>query len=183
MRLYRVETLSGELGFPVDRATAIEQATRRLPKVDPGDSLRIRAVEYRLDPGEPFTIHTRPMLRVWRGTVLKFPDIGSLGVYVCKPLQHRFGNAGDWGAPPSADTTAEVVAYISEVAEWQRRRGMAFEDGESDGLPVSEVIVRDRIATRAQGWAWRLYTGTLHAAHVHSSCYPLIDPGLPCGQV
>lgn len=182
--LYRVEAPSSErLGFPVPLEEAVEQVRRRAPREPFGEPLRIVKILYRLDPEEPPGIETRAMRKVWRATVLRFPDVGSVGVYVCKlASQHRFAHAGDWTAPPSADSTAEVIAYITEVAEWQRRQGIIFErtDG-AEGLPISEVIVRDRIATRAQAWIWRDYGGVLHASHVHSSCFPLFDPDLPCG--
>ena len=180
--LYRVEKAdSEELGFPVELDEALEQVARRVQRENEG-SLRITKVRYRLDPEEPPSTESRPMKQLWRGTVLKFPDIGSAGVFVCKPLQHGRGggNAGDWTAPVGSNTE-EIINYLRRVFLWQREQGILFEDSDGkQGLPISEVIFRDQIATRARNWNIRPYTGTFHASHVHSSAFPLLGPG-PCG--
>lgn len=183
MRLYRVETLAGPLGFPVELEPALVTAGKRLPKLTSGDTLRVVPIDYELDPATPPTLHTPAERECWRGTVVRFPDIGTLGVYVCKPAsQHRYGNAGDWAAPRELKSTAKVVAYLEEVFEFHRRQGKLFEKSAgAEGLPVSEVIFRDKITTRARGWRIRTYTGTFHAAHVHQSAYPLISTTRPCG--
>lgn len=177
--LYRVERIgSEELGFPVPLAEALKQVRRRVPKETEG-ALRIARVEYDLDPSKPPTIHTPAMRRCWRGIVVKFPDVGWLGTYVCKPLQHgRGGNATDWAAPRDAQDDEEIISYLWKVARWSRSQGVLFteSDGES-GLPFSEVIFRDKISTRERDWRWRDYDGTLHASHVHDSAYPLRLPG------
>jgi len=181
--LYRVERLgSEELGFPVSLKVALKQVRERVPK-ETESPLRIARVEYGLDPVAPPTLHTGPMKSVWRATVLKFPDIGWAGTYVCKlGSQHRFGNATDWQAPKDAKTTQAIVEYLWEVFNWQRRMGIHFLESGVDGLPVSELIFRDTISTRRIGpWSRRKYTGVFHASHVHTSCYPLIDTSEPCG--
>jgi hypothetical protein len=185
LKLYRVESLSNEFGFPVELPIALTQIENRLPRLDDNDVLRIRRVDYELDPDEPPTIETKPLRRVWRETILRFPKIGSLGTYVCKAAsQHRYGNAQDWAAEREADNDAKVIHYLDEVADWSRNQGTRFtkSDGK-DGLPISEVIWRDRISTRKYDWTWRAYGGVMHATHVHVSAYPLIDTSRPCGAI
>jgi len=180
--LYRVEQVHGdEFSFPVHKAEALDQVRRRIDQEPLGDPLRIVRIDYRLSPEQPPHPFTPPMLRVWRATIVRFPMIGTLGVYVCKlASQHRYGNAGDWAAPPQAGT-GEIINYLGDVFDWQRREGIRFEDSDGDeGLPVSEVIFRDKIATRAQGWRVRDYGGVFHASHVHGSCYPIIPTSRPC---
>lgn len=183
--LYRVEAPDSEqLGFPVELDRAVEQVRKRAPSERTG-ALRIVRVEYELDPDGPPTIATKAQREVWRGTVVKFPDVGTMGTYVCKDgSQHRYGNAGDWAAAKAAKTTEAIIAYLWKVARWQRAQGVRFEKTRGrEGLPVSEVIFRDRIATRLQGWTWRSYGGVLHAVHVHDSAYLLIATSRPCGKV
>jgi len=180
--LWRVERVHGsELSLPVGKAEALEQVRARMEREPLGDPLRVVRVVYRLDPDGPPGAATPAMRKVWRATVLRFPEVGTLGVCVCKDSsQHRFGNAGDWAAPPNL-STGRIVDYLHDVFTYQRAQGIDFEDsGGRAGLPVSEVIFRDEIATRAQGWTVRDYGGTFHAAHVHSSAYPLIDTSRPC---
>lgn len=185
MDLYRVEVAGrrDDLGFPVELDQAIGQVRRRAPLEPFGDALRIVRIRYRLDPAEPPSQHTPAAREVWRGTVLRFPDIGSLGVYVCKPdSQHRFGNAEDWAAAVGLEGDA-LSAYLWGVFDWQLLQAKKYErtDG-AEGLPIAELIFRDVIATRARDWVRRPYTGTFHAAHVHSSDYPLVLPyDRPCG--
>jgi len=144
-----------------------------------GDPLKIVRVHYRLDPDEPPGAETGPMRLCWRGTVVNFPDVGSAGVYVHKPdSQHcvvgEVGNAGDWTAAIDANTDAKLIAYLWRVFDWQRQQGIRFDESNGrDGLPFSELIFRDVIATQAHGWTKRAHTGTFHATHVHSSAFPL----------
>jgi hypothetical protein len=185
LKLYRVESLSNDFGFPVAFDVALSQVANRLPKLDDNDVLRIRRVDYELDPEEPPTIETKPLRKVWRETILAFPKIGSLGTYACKPSsQHRYGNAQDWAAEKNANDSAKIIAYLDEVADWSRNQGVRFtkSDGQ-DGLPISEVIWRDRISTRKYDWTWRPYGGVMHASHVHVSAYPLIDTDRACGAI
>jgi len=175
--LYRVERVHGEeLSFPVPYGEAIDQLRERIPKEPVGEPLRVVRIDYELDPNRPPTIYTRPMLQVWRATILKFPDVGTMGVYVCKDSsQHRYGNAGDWGAPDHLRTAATVQSYLQRVADWQVREARAHR------LPISQVIVFSEIWTPEQ--QWHPYTGNPHAVHVHTSASPLIDTDRPCGEV
>ena len=180
--LYRVEGAGKdeEYSFPVPKDKMLEQVASRAPKEEEG-SLRIRRVEYRLDPNMPPTIHTAAIRRIWRATILRYPDIGSLGVYVCKPLQHgRGGNAWDYSAPFEVVKKGSdaIHEWLFDTAKWLRNEGAAFTSSQGEkGLPISEIIVLDHIATRAQDWMWRDYTGTYHASHGHISGYPLKPPG------
>jgi len=184
---YRVEAVHGsELSFPVRKRDALDQLAARMELEKLGDPLRVVRLRYRLDPEQPpgqlGDGFTAPIRRVWRGTVIRFPDIGSLGVFVCKPLQHGRGggNAADWSAALDADTDAKLIAYLWDVFDFERKAGIDFEHSNGrDGLPVSEVIFRDKIATRSAGWTIRPYSGTFHASHVHTSGFPLLPPG-PC---
>lgn len=179
--LYRVERAgSEELSAPVDYRTMVRRVKVLAPEEKEG-SLRIVRCEYNLDLNAPPEPITRPQKRVWHDTILQFPEIGTAGTYVCKPLsQHRYGNATDWTAPAGM-TDAELIEYLWVVFKWLRREGMQSEatNGEG-GLPVSEVIFRDKITTRARDWTVRDYTGTFHATHVHDSAYPLIPTSTPC---
>jgi len=180
--LWRVEQVHGnELSFPVGKSEALDQVRRRMDVEPLGDPLRIVRIDYRLDPDEPPGHYTPAMRVVWRQTIVKFPKIGTLGVCVCKDAsQHRFGNAGDWAAP-SGSNDAQTIAFLWDVFAWHRDSGIEFEQTNGRrGLPVSEVIFRDKISTRAHDWTIRPYTGTFHAAHEHGSCYPLIDTSRPC---
>jgi len=180
--LYRVEQVhGGELSFPVHKAEALDQVRKRIDLEPLGDPLRIVRIDYRLSPEQPPQPHTGPMVRVWRATVVRFPMIGTLGVGVCKPAsQHRYGNAGDWAAPPQAGT-GEIINYLGDVFDWHRHEGIRFDESNGhEGLPTSEVIFRDKIATRAHGWRVRDYDGQFHYSHEHVSCYPLIDTSRPC---
>lgn len=172
--LYRVESLTSEdMTFPVTLSEALDQIHFRAPKEKDG-SLRIRRVDYQLPPEEPPGIHTNAAQRIWRATILRFPDIGYAGCYVCKPdSQHRYGNAIDWVAPPSCDTSAEIIRYLSHVAEW------TVAEAKQD-LPVTQVIWRYEIWTPAAGW--HPYTGDPHYSHVHDSG-PLIPTSRPCGEI
>lgn len=181
---YRIETVHGsELSFPVHKREALEQIAQRMDAEPIGDALRVVRLHYRLNPEDPPGTQSGPMLRVWRGIVVRFPDVGSAGVFVCKPLQHGRGggNAGDWTAALSANTDAKLIAYLWDVFDFSLEQGKLFErSAGNDGLPISEVIFRDRIATRSASWTVRPYTGEFHATHVHTSAYPLLPPG-PCG--
>lgn len=179
---WRVERVLGDdLGFPLRKAAALAEIRERMDREPLGDPLRVVRLHYRLDPEAPPSTHTPALRRIWRATVVRFPEIGSAGVAVCKPSsQHRFGNAADWTAPPGLSTD-ELIAYLWRVFDFLRAAGMVHErTAGREGLPVSELIFRDKISTRAQGWLVRPYTGTFHAAHVHSSGFPLIDPNRPC---
>lgn len=182
MDLWRVETVHGNaLTFPVGKQDALDQIRKRMESEPLGDPLRVVRIRYRLDPDEPPSSESQPMEKLWRGMVVRFPDIGSAGVFVCKPLQHGRGggNAGDWTAALSANTDAKLIDYLWDVFNFSRREGEEFERSNGkDGLPISEVIFRDKIATRAMGWTIRNYTGTFHATHVHTSAYPLLPPGI-----
>lgn len=180
--LYRVEGPGRDeaYSFPVDKERMLEQVAARAPKETEG-SLRILRVAYRLDPAGPPQPATSAIEKVWRGTVLRYPEIGSLGVFVCKPLQHgRGGNAWDYSAPlevvkKGADAIHE---WLFDTAKWLRNEGAAFTSSQGQrGLPIAEIIVLDHIATRAQDWMWRTYTGAYHATHGHISGYPLQPPG------
>lgn len=183
--LYRVEQVHGQqFSFPVPKSQAVEQVRRRIDAEPLGDPLRIVRIDYRLDPDAPPGPYTLPIRKVWRETVVRFPTIGSLGVFVRKPnSQHCVsdvaggdrGNAADWSAPASMGEAA-MISYLWDVFDFHRRQGIMFEQTNGrDGLPVSEVIFRDKIATRAFGWTVRPYTGTFHAVHEHSSAYPLMS--------
>jgi hypothetical protein len=184
IRLYRVEQLTGGLGYPVELPEAMEQVNARLRRLEAGDTLSVRPIEYQLDPNEPpGEVHTPQLERVWRDTITRFAEIGHMGVYACKDFsQHRYGNAVDWGASREAKDANRIRAYLSAVFKWSRQQGIDFENGDG-GLPISEVIFRDKISTRLHDWTVRAYTGTFHAVHVHVSCYPLIPTDTPCGDV
>lgn len=173
--LYRVEAPNSEdYGFPVPLPEALQQVKQRAPHEKQG-ALRILRVDYQLDPEAPPGIHTKAAARIWRATILRFPDIGSLGVYVCKPdSQHRYGNADDWAAPPTANTSDKVIGYLDTVAHWQVNQAIR------GTLPITQLIWRFRIWTPEQGW--HPYTGIPHYAHIHDSG-PLINTSLPCGEV
>lgn len=184
---YRVETVHGsELSFPVHKREALDQIAKRMEQEPLGDPLRVVRLHYRLNPEEPPQPYTLALRRLWRGIVTRFPDVGSLGTYVCKPdSQHAvetgIANAGDWSAALTADTDAKLIRYLWDVFDYARAQGIDFEKSKGrDGLPISEVIFRDKISTRAQSWTVRDYTGTLHATHVHTSAYPLLRVAPGC---
>lgn len=170
--LYRVERArSEEYGFPVPLDDAISQIRRRAPNEE-GSALRILRVEYELDPTAPPTLHTNALRQIWTATILRFPDIGSLGVYVCKPdSQHRYGNAADWTA--AKDTGVNFRSYLSKVADWQVLQA------KQGRLPIAQVIWQKQIWQSASGW--EAYAGIPHASHVHTSARPMIDTMRPCG--
>lgn len=181
--LWRVEQVHGdEFSFPVGKPRALEQVRERMDREPLGDPLKLVRVDYRLDPEVPPQPYTAPIRVVWRATVLKFPKIGTLGVYVHKPdSQHcvdapggnEIGNAADWSAAPDSNATA-LITFLWDVFDFHRHEGIRFtETNGREGLPVSEIITRDKIATRAQGWTVRDYSGTFHATHEHVSAYPL----------
>ena len=175
LTLYRVEAPHSEdYGFPVPLPEALAQIRHRAPMEKDG-ALRILRVNYQLNPSEPPTIHTKAARHIWRATVLRFPDIGSAGVYVCKDgSQHRYGNADDWVAPPTANTSTKIIDYLDDVARWQVKQI------EADTLPISQLIWRFRIWTPSE--KWHPYTGIPHYAHIHDSG-PLINTSIPCGEV
>jgi len=176
MILYRVEAVhSEEYGFPVPLNVALDQIKSRAPKEE-SSALRILRVEYELNPTAPPTIHTNALRDIWRATVLRFPDIGTLGVYACKPLsQHRYGNAADWAASREARHEDKVRRYLGAVADWQVAQAM------KEILPIAQVIVQKQIWQRGSGW--EPYTGIPHVSHVHTSAYPMIQTSLPCGPI
>jgi hypothetical protein len=181
--LYRVEESHGEdFTFPVRKAVALDQVRNRIDHEPLGNPLRIVRIDYRLDPDAPPEPYTIPVRTIWRATVLRFPEIGSLGVYVRKPDSEHCvntpagakGNAADWSPPPRS-SEPELIKFLWDVFDYHRAQGALFERSRGrEGLPISEVITRDKIATRAQGWTVRPYTGVFHATHEHSSAYPLL---------
>jgi hypothetical protein len=183
---YRVEAVHGsELSFPVHKREALDQLSKRMELERIGEPLRVVRLRYRLDPEGPPPPFTLALRRVWRSIVTRFPDVGSLGTFACKAdSQHAVldgtANAADWSAALTANTDAKLIAYLWDVFDYSRRLGMLFEQKSGrDGDPISEVIFRDKITTRAQDWTVRPYTGTFHATHVHTSAFPLlrVDPG------
>jgi hypothetical protein len=173
MDLYRVEAPnSEEYAFPVSLTEALNQLKKRAPRERFGNALRVIRVRYQLDPAHPPTVHTAAMRQVWRATVVRFPDIGSLGVCVCKESsQHRYGHAADWAASREAKDSGKLRAYLKRIADWQVKQA------EAGDLPISQVIYRSRIW---QPGGWKPYTGVPHIIHVHTSCSPLMDTSKPC---
>lgn len=180
--LWRVEQVHGdEFSFPTTKAKALDQVRERMDREPLGDPLKVVRIDYRLDPDAPPEPYTEAVRKVWRSTVLRFPEVGSLGVYVHKPdSQHcvdgpqgETGNAADWAAPARL-TDPKLIAWLWDVFDFHRREGIVYSNSNGrDGLPVSQVIFRDKIATAEFGWIVRPYTGTFHATHEHSSASPL----------
>jgi hypothetical protein len=181
--LYRVEGPGKDEEYSplVSEARMLELVEQRAPKETEG-TLRIKRFEYRLDPRDA-PMATGPLQRIWKATIERYPDIGSLGTFVCKPLQHGRpgngkGNAWDYAVPMNVTGTTAIHDWIAEAALWIRQQGMRFDETRGDeGLPVAEIIWLDKIATWARDWTIRSYGGTFHATHGHISAYPLLAPG------
>jgi hypothetical protein len=182
MILYRVEGPGADEEYSalVDEARMLELVKARAPKETEG-TLRIKRFAFRLDPREPQTDCTKAIRQTWQDVILRFPDCGSLGLFVCKTLQHGrpgSGKGNAWDIAPPKDVmnagAARIHGWLDDAAKWIRVEAMGGK------MPVSEVIWLDHIATKAKGWTVRAYSGVFHATHIHVSGDPLLNEG-PCG--